>query len=119
MEQSLHRLRQALTLRQLLVLQSRQLSFHPVKNWASDESTSEISQLSTGTRPEQIPSSNNSLKFWPGRCRIVRSSQLLIRLRFEEGLTLQRISQLTGIKDAQTTDRKIKSILEEIEKSIK
>ncbi len=121
MEQSLERLQQALTPRQLLVLQSRQLSFHPVENWASDESTSGINQLSD---PAPSPEESSILEqqsrvLARAMSRLSSQDRLLIRLRFEEGLTLQQISQLTGIKDAQTTDRKIKSILEELRKSIK
>jgi hypothetical protein len=40
------------------------------------------------------------------------SDRLLLRLRFSEGLGLQEIAKLVGLKDAQTADRRIRSALE-------
>jgi len=40
------------------------------------------------------------------------SERLLLRMRFSEGLALQQISKLVGLKDAQTADRRIRSALE-------
>jgi RNA polymerase sigma factor (sigma-70 family) len=37
--------------------------------------------------------------------------RLLIRLRFEHGLTLQQAAALTGLHDPQTTDRRLRQIL--------
>lgn len=44
--------------------------------------------------------------------RLPAADQLLIRLRFEQELTLHQIAQLTGTKDAQTVDRRLRQILE-------
>jgi RNA polymerase sigma factor (sigma-70 family) len=40
------------------------------------------------------------------------SERLLLRLRFSEGLALQQIAKLVGLKDAQTADRRIRNALE-------
>lgn len=44
--------------------------------------------------------------------RLSPAEQLLIRLRFEQELTLEQIARLSGLKDAQTVDRRLRQILE-------
>jgi len=39
------------------------------------------------------------------------SDRLLIRLRYQEGLTLQQVAKLVGLKDAQTADRRLRDII--------
>ena len=46
--------------------------------------------------------------------KLAPSEQLLLRMRFEQNLTLQEIARLTGLKDAQTADRKIRSLLDRV-----
>lgn len=40
------------------------------------------------------------------------ADQLLIRLRFEQDLTLAEIARLTGLKDAQAVDRRLRNVIE-------
>ena len=42
------------------------------------------------------------------------SERLLVRLRYQEGLTLQQVARLVGLKDAQTADRHLRDILEQL-----
>lgn len=42
------------------------------------------------------------------------SDRLLVRLRYQEGLTLQQVAALVGLKDAQTADRRLRDIIEHI-----
>jgi len=44
--------------------------------------------------------------------RLPAPDRLLIRLRFEQELTLDQIAKLTGLKDPQTADRRVRRILE-------
>jgi RNA polymerase sigma factor (sigma-70 family) len=44
--------------------------------------------------------------------KLPAADRLLIRLRYEQGLTLGKVAELTGLMDAQTADRRIRSILE-------
>ncbi len=44
---------------------------------------------------------------------------LFIRLRFEQGLTLEKIAELTGANNAQAVDRRIRSILDHIREQLK
>jgi RNA polymerase sigma factor (sigma-70 family) len=39
------------------------------------------------------------------------SDRLLVRLRYQEGLTLQQVANLVGLKDAQTADRRLRDIM--------
>lgn len=41
-------------------------------------------------------------------------SRLLVRLRFERDLTLAQVARLTGLKDAQTADRRLREVLEDL-----
>lgn len=42
------------------------------------------------------------------------SDRLLIRLRYQEGLTLQQVAKLVGLKDAQTADRRLRDIVDHL-----
>lgn len=42
------------------------------------------------------------------------SDRLLVRLRYQEGLTLQQVAKLVGLKDAQTADRRLRDIIDHI-----
>jgi RNA polymerase sigma factor (sigma-70 family) len=46
--------------------------------------------------------------------RLSKSDRLLIKLRFERGLTLQETALLLGLKDAQTVDRQQRDIIEKL-----
>ncbi len=45
---------------------------------------------------------------------LTESDRLLVRLRYQEGLTLQQVAALVGLKDAQTTDRRIREIVDKV-----
>lgn len=46
------------------------------------------------------------------------SDRLLIRLRYQEGLTLQQVAKLVGLKDAQTADRRLRDIIDHLRDSL-
>ena len=46
------------------------------------------------------------------------SDRLLIRLRYEEGLTLHEVARLVGLKDAQTADRHLRDILDGLRRTL-
>ena len=50
--------------------------------------------------------------------RLPEQERLLIRLRFEHDLTLDQIAKLTGLKDAQTVDRRLRQILDSMRESL-
>lgn len=46
------------------------------------------------------------------------SDRLLIRLRYQEGLTLQQVANLVGLKDAQTADRRLRDIIDHLRQAL-
>lgn len=46
------------------------------------------------------------------------SDRLLVRLRYHEGLTLQQVARLVGLKDAQTADRRLRDIIDHLRKEL-
>jgi RNA polymerase sigma factor (sigma-70 family) len=50
--------------------------------------------------------------------RLDGPSRFLIQLRFEQGLTLDQVAKIAGLADAQTADRRIRSILGVLRKQI-
>jgi RNA polymerase sigma factor (sigma-70 family) len=50
--------------------------------------------------------------------RLPDHERLLIRLRFDQELTLDQIARLTGLKDAQTVDRRLRQILDSLRESL-
>lgn len=46
------------------------------------------------------------------------SDRLLVRLRYQEGLTLQQIAKLVGLKDAQTADRRLRDIIDHLRRAL-
>ena len=50
--------------------------------------------------------------------RLPASAQVLLRLRFEQALTLEQVARLTGLRDAQTADRRLRQVLETLRREI-
>ena len=50
--------------------------------------------------------------------RLPEPERLLIRLRFEHELTLDQIARLTGLKDAQTVDRRLRQALDSLRENL-
>ena len=50
--------------------------------------------------------------------KLPAADRLLVRLRYEQGLTLGKVAELTGLKDAQTSDRRIRSILDTLREEL-
>jgi RNA polymerase sigma factor (sigma-70 family) len=46
------------------------------------------------------------------------SDRLLIRLRYQEGLTLQQVARLVGLKDVQTADRRLRDIIDHLRQAL-
>ena len=46
------------------------------------------------------------------------SDRLLVRLRYQEGLTLQQVARLVGLKDAQTADRRLRDIIDHLRQTL-
>ena len=46
------------------------------------------------------------------------SNRLLVRLRYQEGLTLEQVAKLVGLKDAQTADRCLREIINHLRQAL-
>lgn len=46
------------------------------------------------------------------------SDRLLVRLRYQEGLTLQQVARLVGLKDAQAADRRLRDIIDHLRRAL-
>ncbi len=106
------RVRQSLTPRQLwLVSQPRKAVYLALENEDGAER-----QLR-----DPDPSPEEALSFSEQRGLVERalrrlpdSERLLVRLRFEEGLTLEQIARITGLGNPQRVERHIKGLLERL-----
>ena len=50
--------------------------------------------------------------------RLEEADRLLVRLRYQEGLTLQQVANLVGLKDAQTADRRLREVIEQLRETL-
>jgi RNA polymerase sigma factor (sigma-70 family) len=120
LETSCDRIRQALGPRQLWLLATRQPQIEAVDTIIADENTSPYAQIrDPAPDPETLAAQRQQ------RARLARAlaglsapDRLLIRLRFEQELTLQQVARLMGFPDPQTADRRLKQILARLRKNI-
>ncbi len=120
LEQSLERIRQALTPRQLWLISAR----HPrVESLDNDSADSPRPTKREPRDPAPDPETHAAIREQAaaldrGLSRLSKPERLLVRLRFEQSLTLREIAGLVDLKDAQTADRKIQEILEKLRKEL-
>ena len=53
-----------------------------------------------------------------GLARLQPSERLLLQLRYGQGVTLAKLAHFAGLPDAQTADRRIRSILDRLKKEV-
>jgi len=113
-EERVEALRQCLTARQLWLLTSAQPVLESLDN-ASAEATSAQELVDPSPDPETL-ASLHEIQDAVSRVlgQLNDGERLLIRLRFQEGLSLEKVACLVGLKDAQTTDRRIREIIEKL-----
>lgn len=98
------------------LLSSRQAQFEPLESEGDDEQGARGLDLrDRAPDPEQIAMGlEQSTGLGQAMARLAPHDQLLLRLRFEEDLTLQEIARLENLKDAQTVDRRIRDLLDRL-----
>jgi len=72
-------------------------------------------------RPNQesaLASREQEDRLWLAVGKLSKPERLLIRMRFEQGLSLEEIAGLTGLGDAQRVHRRIANILDKLRKKI-
>ena len=120
MDQSLERIQRELTPRQLWLLSSCNPKLESLET--ESDGDPEVSQRQIAD-PRPDPETLAALKEQESGLqraldRLSASERLLLRLRFDQGLTLLEIARLTKLKDAQTVDRRIRDILEKVRRDL-
>ncbi|MFB3923163.1 MAG: RNA polymerase sigma factor [Terriglobia bacterium] len=119
-EQAVEQIRRLLTPRQLWLLQADRPQFQG-RAPDSDGPALSLDERLLDSRP-----SPETLAAWnQQRARLARvvadlpaSDRLLLRLRYEEDLTFDKIARIMGLKDAQAADRRIRDILARLQASL-
>jgi RNA polymerase sigma factor (sigma-70 family) len=119
-EESLNRIQKALSSRQLWLLQTRRPKFESLENRAVDQQEVSSRQIADPRPdPETLASMNQQQTALERALGGLEAGQrLLLKLRFEQEITLQAIARLMNLKDAQTADRRIREILETLRKQL-
>jgi RNA polymerase sigma factor (sigma-70 family) len=112
---SLERIRRSLSPRQLWLLSVRSPKMITPEPF-QDGQPGTLDQIrDTSPDPESLAALNQRRTTLTRTLRLLPApDRLLVRLRFEEDLTLEQVARLAGLKDAQTVDRRIRLILAEV-----
>lgn len=118
--ESEERLRQALSCRQLWLLEVRRP--RPVQLLDAEAESNgppPVQLADPGPDPEALAvRSQQQGALQRALARLPRADYLLLRLRFDRGLTLQQISELTGAGSPQKADRRIREIVERLRREV-
>jgi RNA polymerase sigma factor (sigma-70 family) len=120
LSESLSRLNRSLTSRQLWLLSTRERKLEALDALAAAGEISLHEQIpDPSPDPESLTAGReNHLALKLALSRLDNAQRLLIRLRFEQELTLEQVARMTGLPDAQSADRRIRKILSELRRSI-
>jgi len=108
---SLGRISRLLTPRQLWLLSSQHTQLEQLSEL--EETGREVSEALPSPEEKAIFRQRDQM-LMTALARLSPPDRLLLRLRFEQELTLREIAGLAGLKDAQSADRKISEVLQKI-----
>jgi len=119
-EQAIERIRGILTPRQLWLLHADRPVL-PAIATEPDGNATPLDERVADSRPDP-----ESLAAWnEERTNLSRAMALLseddrlfLRLRYEQDLTLDKVAKVTGLKDAQAADRRVREILVRLQRSL-
>lgn len=116
-EERICELRRCLSSRQLWLLSSGKTTLHSL------EGEEEGSYIFEPTDPSPDPEALVALRethqhVSAALTSLSKSDRLLIRMRYQEGLTLQQVAKLVGLKDAQTADRRLRDIIDHLRQAL-
>jgi len=119
-ETSLGRIRQALTPRQFWLLSMHSPRVESLDSQRGDDQAAARQDAADPSPGPEILFARKELQaaLEQALTRLSKPELLLIRLRYDEGLTLDRVATLMGWKDAQTADRRIRDVLEKLRKEL-
>ena len=120
LEESLARVKGALTDRQIWLAAARPLEVQSLETSPGDDPKKMAEELADpAPNPESLfaqKEQRDGLEL--ALSRLSKPERLLIKLRFEQGLTLQETALLLDLKDAQTVDRRQRDIIEKLRKDL-
>lgn len=113
-EQSVLRLGEKLTQRERWLLSSREVQVDSL-DAAEDQRRSAFSIPDAAPDPEHAAMESEYQESLSSAMQgLPAGDQVLLRLRFEQDLTLAEIARLSGLKDAQAADRRLRSLLDQL-----
>jgi RNA polymerase sigma factor (sigma-70 family) len=120
LQESCERIQQSLSSRQLWLLSTRKPKLSSLDWMLADDRESQQDQVrdpapdpeTVATNKQQQGSLNRAL------AGLTAGERLLIRLRYEQELTLEQVARVAGLPDPQTADRRLKQILDRLRKAI-
>lgn len=115
---SFRRVRNSLTPRQLWLLGTRRPRSEPLETAEISRDVSLLEKLrDPAPDPEALAARHQQhVALVEALARLPHSERLLVRLRFEQELTLEQVARLAGLADAQTADRRLRKILDDLRK---
>lgn len=118
--ESVGRIQQVLTPRQLWLLSTRHPRVEPLDCDSVDNQGSLERQIpDPRPDPEALSATReDQAALERALSELSTPERLLIRLRFEQDLTLREVAKLLDLKDAQTADRRIREVLERLRKGL-
>jgi len=117
--ESCERVRQSLTPRQFWLLSTRRPRIEQIASDTADLDIVPQEIPDSGPTPEALTAWNEmQAALARALAGLPKPERLLIRLRFEQGLTLEEIARTAELGDAQRADRRIKEILERLRRDM-
>ncbi len=110
---SLQRVRESLTSRQLWLLGRRRPKVQSLERGSTTNGGVVATQIADpDPNPETLAEiSERRAALTRALSRLAKEERLLLHLRYEEGLTLEQVARLAGLGNAQRADRRIKETL--------
>lgn len=116
-EERICELRRCLSSRQLWLLSSGKAMLDSID--AEEEGTYTVEPADPAPDPESLATLRETHQHVSAAlASLTDSDRLLIRLRYQEGLTLQQVAKLVGLKDAQTADRRLRDIIDHLRQAL-
>lgn len=116
-EETVGELRRCLSSRQLWLLSSGKAILNSLEG--EEDGTYVFEPADPAPDPEALVALHESHgQVSAALSSLTDSDRLLVRLRYQEGLTLQQIARLVGLKDAQTADRRLRDIIDHLRHSL-
>ena len=116
-EERIHR---SLTARQRWLLSVRRPRVEPVGGREGERHTGDPEQLPDGQPDPETRAASGEQRSALARAvaTLAARDRLLIRLRFEEDLTLEQVARVMKLKDAQSADRAIRDVLRRLRQAL-